>query len=249
MSHTADPFTGEPSGAEMAQAWVQNHQSPETETLPLSGTVVQEESPAEQTHPFTPVFDDRPPSVAVTVVQHVTVPPHPFTHADHCCTCHFCQPPSTPPRHPYAIWESAGGIGIQPCADCAVVYADEPAQSEDHLLAETIRAAQLAGWRGDALRTWRCPDCHAKHQADLDAVPRWAAEGPGSEMYEERLALHLAFLAESDKKIHAAGFYAPGGTVADEMRLRSADVMDGFAMSEGEASAIAVTAMTERRAA
>ena len=218
----------------------------------LDGTVVPE-APAEQTAPFSPPWlggdPERPSLTVVTVVQQA--PPQQPQGTHRRCPCGFCEPPSTPPRHPYAIWDSTGGIGIQACADCGQVYADEPARSEDHLLGQSVRAAQLAGWRGDALRAWRCPSCTAAHQAALDAAPKLPDSGPGTELYEAWLGLHLACLKDIDEGIATAGGTVPDAVDAlvEEVQLRTVDIAVAYAIGKDEAKNRALAAAAESRAA
>ena len=122
MSHTADPFTGEPSEAEMLQAvaWVQNHQSPEA--VP--------ESPAEQTAPFVPVWDGPETPAAV-----ITAVPRRRSH----------RMPLIPPRQLHRAWDDLGGIGIQACSGCGAAFTDESVRDTDEILHATRASAALSG--------------------------------------------------------------------------------------------------------
>lgn len=129
----------------------------------------------------------------------------------------FHRMPVIPPRHPYAIWEALGGIGIQRCGGCKTVYTDESVRDEDSILDATCRSAGRAGWSDDhGHGDWLCPACRGASEA-LPAPLLHVADAA-----EEWLVAHLAFLAEIDAGQEMAGMLGRAGVPAEFREIEDA---------------------------
>ena len=133
-----------------------------------------------------------------------------------------------PRKSAFPFWDAlqaqAGehGDGILPCGRCGATYDDPVVAGFAHIHDALVRSATLAGWDTDGDGIWCCPAC--LEAGTSRAVTDWA-DGPGTETYEQRLALHVAAMAEIDSGLKARTLtrYAPIEATQHSINLRIAD--------------------------
>ena len=131
-------------------------------------------------------------------------------------------PGATSPARLNPVWDSTGGIGLQKCGGCGAVHTDGDAQASTMLLSRLWASALAAGWHDTPRHGMRCPDCHAKAEAE-QAAGVWD-DGPGTRAYQERLDAHVQTMTEVDAGLNAIGHAA---------RLAFDDLAVKYAQAEG----------------
>lgn len=137
-------------------------------------------------------------------------------------------------RAPWPAWDSLGGVTFQRCGGCQAVYADGDAGAEDCYLGRMWASAIAAGWRESPLRGLLCPDCRTERdEQDAESAIPWD-DRDGTEVYEQRLAAHVAALTQFDKGIRrVAGEQDRGnGAARERVRLRLDDFRDRYGITE-----------------
>ena len=102
----------------------------------------------------------------------VTASPEPAACA-HCGAATGDEPGQAEVTCRAVVFESMGGMTIQPCMRCHAEYADADAYSYPRLFNRLITAARRAGWGPDWYGFWCCPSCRPSGE-----VAFWAGPGP-----------------------------------------------------------------------